>query len=757
MNIAPLGKVNCRPVWLAKALLILFAVMTLAACNSSGGGDEPPPSPSTGIGPQGGTVSGAYGAQVIVPAGALTSNVDIAIARDSTNAPNFPPSETGAAGAAFEITPHGTTFALPATLRIPFDAAQAPADASPKIFKAELNGAFTEIPTTVDGDMLVADVTTLSWVIPGYASTRPRNVYAPTSGGISSYRITATTGALTGPTSTAPTGQAPSTVVAHPSGRFAYVTNGGSASANGVNPNSISVYKLDAISGAISGPTSTAPTSTAAGGSGSPPVSVIVHPSGRFVYVVNYGPSGGSTDVSVYTVNGATGALAGPTSTADSAGAPPTAIAIDPAGKFAYVTYVFRPTTPVGNTYYEQVKVFAINASSGVLTGPTSGLAAGSSPWSIAVEPTGKSAYVASRGSDELRTYGINATTGALTFLKSTSVESKPASIAVDSRGRFLYVGKQDPFSNVNVGAYSIDVASGALSPAGSVLVSGGAPGPIALVAEPQGDFVYALANSFTSGELTPLKVNASTGALTSAGAAVAGAVVPGGAGVGIPFSFAATGTSPIWVSNCTFNCSGGSGGGVGGGGGGGDTTAPSIAITGPTSAPNFTSSGATLTTLAGTASDAVGVTQVTWSNSLGGSGNASGTTSWSVGSIALQSGNNVITVTAHDAAGNTNTDSILVGFGSTHYLDVTRGVWNGSIRSAPPGIDYGEDANGLLTNLFSAPFVSGTLVLLCETPFHVPAQAYDVTWSGACSGTEACTHVLMDSDKDCHLELTPR
>jgi 6-phosphogluconolactonase (cycloisomerase 2 family) len=561
---------------LAKLLPVLLAGLILGACGGGSGNEAQPP--STGIGPQGGTASGAYGAQVIVPSGALASNVDIAIARDSTNAPEFPPSGTGAAGAAFEITPHGTTFTQPATVRIPFDAAQVPADATPKIYKAELNGAFAEIPTTVDGNMLVANVTSFSWVIPAYASTRPRNVYVLTSGGVSSYRITATTGALTGPTSTALTGEGPSTVVAHPSGRFAYVTNGGSASANGVNPNSISVYKLDAISGAISGPTSTAPTSRAAGGQ--QPVSAIVGPTGQFVYVVNYGQAGGSTDVSVYIVNGTTGALSGPTSTADSGGAPPTAIAIDPSGKFAYVTYVFRFNTPFGNTYGDQVKVFSVNATTGELTGPTGGIAA-RTPWSIAVEPTGHYAYVASRDGDEVRTYGIDATTGALTFLGSTSVQRTPASIAVDSRGRFLYVGKQLPLSNASVEAYKIDAASGALSPAGGALVSGATPGPIAVVAEPQGEFVYAVASSQTSEHLTAFKVDATTGALTSAGAAGAGVVVPGsGTGVGIPFSFAATGTSPIWVNGntfcvgCIFGSSGGGGGGGGGGGvGGGSST----------------------------------------------------------------------------------------------------------------------------------------------------------------------------------------
>ncbi len=93
------------------------------------------------------------------------------------------------------------------------------------------------------------------------------------------------------------------------------------------------------------------------------------------------------------------------------------------------------------------------------------------------------------------------------------------------------------------------------------------------------------------------------------------------------------------------------------------DTTRPTVTITTPTSGTAYTATSNTLS-LSGTASDNVGVTQVTWSNTTtGASGTASGTTAWSVGGIALQSGTNVITVTARDAAGNTNTDSISVSY----------------------------------------------------------------------------------------------
>src|SRR4030095_16730998 len=89
------------------------------------------------------------------------------------------------------------------------------------------------------------------------------------------------------------------------------------------------------------------------------------------------------------------------------------------------------------------------------------------------------------------------------------------------------------------------------------------------------------------------------------------------------------------------------------------DTTAPSVTITTPTSATTLTTT-ATSVGLGGTASDNVGVTQVTWSSDRSGNGTATGTTSWSA-TVALQSGVNVVTVTARDAAGNVSTDVLTI------------------------------------------------------------------------------------------------
>jgi hypothetical protein len=96
------------------------------------------------------------------------------------------------------------------------------------------------------------------------------------------------------------------------------------------------------------------------------------------------------------------------------------------------------------------------------------------------------------------------------------------------------------------------------------------------------------------------------------------------------------------------------------GGGGPGDTTAPTMGITSPSSG---TASSSPLI-VKGTASDAGGVSQVTWSNALTGqSGTATGTDNWTA-TIPLAAGVNDITITVTDSAGNATSSLLSMTFG---------------------------------------------------------------------------------------------
>jgi hypothetical protein len=89
-----------------------------------------------------------------------------------------------------------------------------------------------------------------------------------------------------------------------------------------------------------------------------------------------------------------------------------------------------------------------------------------------------------------------------------------------------------------------------------------------------------------------------------------------------------------------------------------GDTTLPSLSIVSPALTIVATSSASIA--FSGTASDNVGVVAVKWTNSTGYSGTASGTSKWSA-SVPLLVGNNVITIRAYDAAGNSAWRAITV------------------------------------------------------------------------------------------------
>ena len=93
------------------------------------------------------------------------------------------------------------------------------------------------------------------------------------------------------------------------------------------------------------------------------------------------------------------------------------------------------------------------------------------------------------------------------------------------------------------------------------------------------------------------------------------------------------------------------------------DTTVPTVTISSPTSSSTYTATSSTIS-LGGSASDSVSsISSVTWSNNRGGNGTATGTASWTVSSISLSSGDNVITVTAKDGAGNSGTDTLQVTY----------------------------------------------------------------------------------------------
>ena len=228
---------------------------------------------------------------------------------------------------------------------------------------------------------------------------------------ISMYGIDRSIGVLTALAPPVNAGQAPRAVSVHPSGRYVYVANGGyhwgsytgtTVEAYAVNPNSGALTAL---------PVGVTVDARYPLSSITAPTSIVFDPSGRFAILAS--GHGGSA----FKVDATSGALA-ITGWLTNTGLNVTAAAVDPFGRFAYAASASNRFQSSNNT--DLISESIIGAD-GIFT-PAASLSglAGSSPTSIAIDPSGKFAYVANSGSKNISVYSINATNGTLTLIATT-------------------------------------------------------------------------------------------------------------------------------------------------------------------------------------------------------------------------------------------------------------------------------------------------------------------------------------------------
>jgi YVTN family beta-propeller protein len=317
-----------------------------------------------------------------------------------------------------------------------------------------------------------------------------------TVGNVSMFTVDSSTGALTRIGTSVPADFGTNSVTVDPSGRFVYVANWG----DGDYAGSVSTYTINATTGALTSiGTNQAPCALPSPGSCAP-WTVVVHPSGKFVYVANEGGFT-PTSVSMYSVDPGNGALAYTGLAA--AGGRAISVAVDPMGKFAYVTTGLDPGSAGG------VSMYTINATTGALTSIGT-IAAETDPSSVAVDPTGQFAYVANSGSNDVSMYTINAATGALTSTGTIAAGSHPTSVAIHPSGKFAYVTNSGPN---DVSIYTINAATGALTSAG---ITAAGSGPTSIAIHPSGKFAYV--TNFGSNNVSMYSIDADTGALTLIG-----------------------------------------------------------------------------------------------------------------------------------------------------------------------------------------------------------------------------------------------
>jgi 6-phosphogluconolactonase len=260
---------------------------------------------------------------------------------------------------------------------------------------------------------------------------------------VSAYR-SGGNGALT-PLGSVPAGIAPVSVVVDPFCRGVYVANFGNYLPFDLSGGSVSAYRIN-MGGSL---TSVAGSPFSAGLS---PSAVVVDPFGRFVYAANEGTQELATEtLSGYQI-GHRGVLKPLPNSPFSNGHSPQAAAFDPWGRFLYTA-----------NFYDHVLSAYRVAANGALTlvEPTRPIFADDDSYLIVVDPWGRFVYLAT-GFHRLRSYRI-AGDGYLTPLplplSPIQLNFQPESMVFDFFGQFLYVG-----NGSSVSAYRVD-GSGALTP----------------------------------------------------------------------------------------------------------------------------------------------------------------------------------------------------------------------------------------------------------------------------------------------------
>jgi 6-phosphogluconolactonase (cycloisomerase 2 family) len=299
--------------------------------------------------------------------------------------------------------------------------------------------------------------------------------------------------------------------------------------ASGSNNGGISAFAIDYQSGALS-PLSDSPIPA-----GDDPVALVASPNSLYLYVVNQNDS----NVMVYQI-GTDGKLYNQ-QTVNVTGSTPTAVAVDAAGAFLYVTFRYQ-LGPNGQQLYSPaspgpggITIFPISSSNGQLGTPSTVLV-GNNPVGIVVSkpqintPPASYVYVIDQETQANGSpigvalgFSENLTTGALTPVPGTVITTPPggktvatgygagttpSAIAEDPSARFVYV--TDQASNQLYGYLAS--ASGALTPMPNAPFATGLF-PDGVTVDPRGKYLYVA--NFSSQTVSAYAINEATGTPT--------------------------------------------------------------------------------------------------------------------------------------------------------------------------------------------------------------------------------------------------
>ncbi|HYX51860.1 MAG TPA: beta-propeller fold lactonase family protein [Candidatus Limnocylindrales bacterium] len=231
------------------------------------------------------------------------------------------------------------------------------------------------------------------------------------------------------------TGSQPASLAVHQPGDFIYIANSAG--------NNLTQLNINRSNGELTIP----PTNSAIPpvvppnifGTGATPVSVVVSPTGPFVYALNQA----SGNISAFLLDPSTGSLSLITNPpGNPSGALPTygtftgpvAMAVSPKGS---ALFVVSPSQGLFS--------MPIDNSKGQLGAQSTPLPAGTNPSSITVESTGQFLYVTDSASNAVFAFSIGSN-GALAAVAGSpfAAGAGPTASAVDATGNFLYVANKN-------------------------------------------------------------------------------------------------------------------------------------------------------------------------------------------------------------------------------------------------------------------------------------------------------------------------
>lgn len=179
------------------------------------------------------------------------------------------------------------------------------------------------------------------------------------------------------------------------------------------------------------------------------PAAAIASAGTAAVTVTNPAPGGGASNAVNFTITSGTNSFS-------------VAVAPDPTNQFVKFAYV-------ANSNSNNVSMYTINPTTGALE-PIGTVSAGTSPVSVAVDPSGKFVYVANKGSNNISVYTINPTTGTLLPMGTVVAGTSPTSVAVAPSGKFAYAAN---WGSMDISMYTINVTTGTLTPTGTIAAGG--------------------------------------------------------------------------------------------------------------------------------------------------------------------------------------------------------------------------------------------------------------------------------------------